>query len=151
MSEQIRHNPEQELPQWSDTCSRCEQEYPLTPQNTLYVYFEKQEECSYLVCKCTHCGSNTMIFDESISPNDALARDIMVDDADRHAPDEIYKSWLQVKGIELPQSYEITDRHEKLVTKFGENMNALLDNAPDIFWGEMNEPNSFRPYPQRWT
>ena len=148
MSERM-NNPEKQLPQWFDTCNKCETKYPLTPENTLYVYFEKQEECNYLVCKCPNCGSNTMIFDEDIGPNDALARDIMIDDSDRLASEQIYQTWFQVKGLELPQEYELTPRMEKLVAHFGETISKMSDEAPELFWDEMNSPQP-TPYPQRW-
>lgn len=149
MSEQLS-NPENKLPQWQDNCNKCKKDYNLEPQNTMYVSFNKKPECNYVVCKCTHCGFNTMIFDQSVTINDVTARDLMIDDSDDYPSDQIYETWFNVNGYEKPQEYELTHRHEQLVKKFGETLSAMSEQAPELFWDEMNSPQPRPTMPQRW-
>lgn len=54
-----------------------------------------------------------------------------------HYPPNIYR---------VP-TYELTDRHERLIRAFGE---ALLNIPEDLFWDGI-ENDTERPYPEKWV
>lgn len=147
MSEQL-NNPEKIQPMFDD-CDNCGKRYQLTPANSGARHYPKQEECDYLLCKCPHCNSVTRIFCQQESIQDARDNGLQVLDDEPYAEPEIYHGWLDVNGIELPKTYDLTPRHDELIQKFGETIIKMSDDAPDLFWDEMNSEQG-KPYPQRW-
>ena len=133
-----------------DKCNHCETNYGITDKNAYLFTYEKQPDLNHLVCKCLNCEGRTIMFtnDEITAQARGLGIGESVGD---YAPEERYQQWLRVKGIELVQPVEITDRHEKLVSQFGKNLMLVTAHQPDLFWDEMNSPADYRPYPQRWT
>lgn len=47
-------------------------------------------------------------------------------------------------------TYELTDRHEDIIQRFGKSLHEITERYPVWFWQEMNEPHD-RPYPNRWV
>lgn len=160
MSEHL-NNPEYLQPM-TDQCSTCEKEYELGINNTFAVEFTKQPECNYFMAKCTHCEDLTKIF----CSQDSLERanrqgivinpDIQLPDGSKrplggeYADEHTYNQWCQVKGIELPKTYELTARHEEIIKRFGETITAITEQAPDLFMDVMSDPAPPQTMPQRW-
>ena len=72
---------------------------------------------------------------------------IEVFDDEPYADDNAYSDWLDVKGIELPKTYELTDRHEKLIGAFA----TALATIPDEYLYDLIVDDGYdKPYPQRW-
>lgn len=150
MSEQIpNQSPEHERqarPIYDD-CSNCEQRYQLTPDNTAGRIYPKQAECSYLLCVCPNCNNKTRIFCNDVTFEVAALNDIHIFDDEPFADDNVYSDWLELKGIELPKSYELTDRHEKMIGAFA----TALATVPDEHLYDLITDEGYnQPYPQRW-
>lgn len=149
MSEQIQPSPEerkQPTPLYDD-CSKCEKRYQITKENSGGMYFTKQPECSYLLCRCPNCGNNTRIFCNEHVIQIAQENDIYIMDSEPYADDNIYSDWLELMGIELPKTYELTDRHEALIEKFGQ---TVMNMPADLLYDEITDMNQPKPHPQRW-
>lgn len=141
----------EEVAAWNDQCSKCETVYQLNQDTAVFKYFEKQPECSFLVCQCPNCEHMCQIYDDSVDVWGAEARGITINDTDEYASPEHYQGWLKLKGIELPKEYELTMRHEALVKKFGETISAMSSLAPDLFWDEISSPQPRQTMASRWV
>lgn len=131
-----------------DDCSNCDKRYQLTAMNSAGRLYPKQPDCSYLLCVCPNCKYRTRIFCNETTLEMAALNGIEVYDDEPYAEPEIYTSWLDVKGIELPQTYELTDRHERLIGQFA----TTLANCPDgLLYDLITDDNQGRPHPQRWV
>ena len=143
------HAPEREpkIQPIFDDCSNCETRYQLTAMNTAGRLYPKQPDCNYLLCVCPNCKYRTRIFCNETTLEVAALNGIEVFDDEPYADDNAYSDWLDVKGIELPKTYELTDRHEKLIRHFGE----VVMNMPDaLLYDEITSDDHGKPHPQRW-
>lgn len=131
-----------------DDCSGCDQRYQLTAMTANGVIYPKQPECSYLMCRCPNCGYKTQIFCNETTIEMAALNGIDIEGDEMYAPDDIYKSWLEVKGIELVETYQLTARHEKLIGQFA----TSLANTPDEYLYDLITDDGYgRPHPLRWV
>lgn len=147
MSERINeNNPEKNHPPLRDNCDRCKEDYDLTPDNTELYHYSSQDELDNIVCACPNCSYRTVIFIGKQTFEIAVARGITPNCDDKNAPEEVYEMWRELKGFELPKTYELTNRHEALVHKFGEALMAMPD---EIFWDNI-EAETDRPYNEKW-
>lgn len=130
----------------TDNCDGCQTDYKITPDNGKIVHHAEQPECDYIICSCPNCNYRTMIFinDTTFEHGVRTGLDLEVN---KYADENTYKWWTEVKGIQLVKTYELTDRHEAIIRKFGENILAIPD---DVFWDNI-EAESSRPYPEMWT
>lgn len=131
----------------TDTCDGCGVKYRLTKQNAEGRHYEGQQDCDYILCSCPKCSFRTRIFVSQHVMKLAIEAGITVVDEEPYADEETYQGWLRVNNIELPKSYELTDRHEAIIHKFGE---AVL-NMPDQLLYDGFHDETDRPYPNRWT
>ena len=139
-------NPEKKKPAaMYDDCSRCETRYKITPDNSALYLYTKQPECTFLYCVCPKCDFRTRIFvgKETVQLSVDTGLRIIAED---YAGENVYSDWIELKGIELPRTYELTNRHEALIQKFGE---ALL-SMPDQMLYEGFHDETDNPYPQKW-
>lgn len=147
MSEQTPSPEERKEPTpLFDDCSRCEKRYQITKDNSGGIWYEKQPECSYLMCTCPNCQFVTRIFSNQHVMDIAKDNGIYVI-TEKYADDNIYSDWLELMGIELPKTYELTTRHEELIRKFGDTVMAMPD---DLLYDEITSDHD-KPHPQRWT
>ena len=65
-----------------------------------------------------------------------------------YADDTTYQQMLVVRGIELVEPVEITDRQEKLVAALGKTLASCPD---DLLFDFITDDNETRDYPMRWT
>lgn len=141
-------NPEKKKAQpLFDDCNNCEKRYQLTNANAGARHYPKQPECDYLLCICPHCKTKMRIFCGQETIQDARDNNLVVIEDEPYAEPEIYDAWIRVNGIELPKTYELTDRHEEIIRKFGE---TLLNIPPDLLIDGFESEHS-RPYPMRWV
>jgi hypothetical protein len=140
------HDKEKRPQYLTDNCDRCEETYDITPSNGKIVHHANQPECDYIHCTCPHCEYQTMIFigDNSFEQGVNSGLDVQVN---KFASVETHAWWMQIKGIVEPKTYELTDRHEALVKKFGENILAIPDS---VFWDNVEAPTE-HPYPNLWV
>jgi hypothetical protein len=145
-------NPEKKKPQpLFDDCNHCGKKYQLTAVNTILNIYDKQPDCNNVVCKCKHCNQFTKMFINDTLWEQAYLNGIPEAEQQDYADDTTYQQMLVVRGIELVEPVEITDRHEKLVAGLGKTLQTMFPAHADVFWDEMNSPNTYRPYPTRWT
>lgn len=144
-------NPEYKRKDLFDDCSGCEKRYKLTPQTVIDArFFSEQPECNSILLDCPHCHYKTKLF-VSGETQAQLALNGIVAKEFKMADPETMKQWMDTYGIPMIGEYEITQRHERIVENFGHTTVAILDQAPDLFWDEINSPHTDKPYPQRWT
>lgn len=143
---EYQSSPEKKKQPIFDNCMNCEKKYKLTEENTIAHTYARQPECNFLMCICPNCNFRTKMFCDPDGIELAQDNGIYLLEDD-YADDETYKQWIDVKGIELPQEYELTDRHEKIIKGFAEALSAIPD---DFFWDNIGEPTN-RPYPERWV
>lgn len=147
MSELANNNPEKQKPTpLYDDCGECEQRYQLTNENSAAYHYGKQSECDFMLCVCPHCSGRTRIFIGPETLAEARNNDITVLETEDYADQNIYLTWCGLMGIELPKSYELTNRHEAIIRKFGET----LLNIPDDLLMDGFESDHEKPYPQKW-
>ncbi len=139
-------SPERKIQPLFDDCMNCDARYQLNPENAGARHYPGQAECDYIICKCPNCKYITRIFVGAESMQDARDNGLTVHEDEKYAEPDIYDRWCQVNGIELPKTYELTDRHEAIIRKFGENLLAVPD---DIFWDNI-EADPGKPYPLKW-
>ena len=144
-----KENPEkqQEPTPLFDDCLNCEKRYQITKENSGGMYFPKQPECSYLLCCCPNCGNKTRIFSSQHVMDLAVENGIYIMDEQPYADENIYSDWLELMGIELPKTYELTPRHEEIIRKFGE---TLLNMPDDLLYDCITDEGD-TPYPMRWV
>lgn len=139
-------NPEQQKP-LTDKCRNCKVKYPINEETSIARLFETQEECNHVLCTCPNCDFKTKIFgnmDYMQRVVDAGARI----EYERNADELTYNQWLGLKGIQLAQTYELTPRHELLVSVMAET----LQNCPDdLLYDLITADNEQKPYPERWN
>lgn len=137
-------NPEKQR-RLTDNCDNCNQDYELTPENTELYYYITQDDCTHLLCTCPNCNYKTRIFigDETFGQAVENGIEPIVK---KNAPQGIYEKWLELNGVQLPPTYELTNRHEATVRKFGD---ALLAIPDELFWDNI-EAETDRPHPQKW-
>lgn len=148
MSEQAPNPEEHKEPTpLFDDCSNCEKRYQLTPANSAVYHYNKQSECDFLFAVCPHCKQQQRMFCGQDVINLARENGLKVVEDEDYADQNIYRSWLEVNEITLPETYELTDRHEELIRKFGETM---LNMPDDLLYDEITDFNQPKPHPQRW-
>lgn len=146
---ELEPTPEREVRPLSQTClnDECQTEFQLTGENTRGFYYEKQVECSNIVCGCPNCGLKMRLHCSEDYLKQVIENGIYVDMDELYAPDHVYEGWLGVKGIELVETYQLTDRHEKLIGQFA----TALANAPDEHLYDLITDDGYnQPYPRRW-
>lgn len=150
MSE-IQRSPEtndQPAPLFDDCITEgCGTRYQLTPQNTAGRIYPGQRDCNYLLCVCPGCNGKTRIFAVDNTLEQAALNGIEIFDDEPYAEPEIYDAWCRAAGIELPKTYELTDRHEALIGKFALTMANMPD---DLLYDELTSDHG-RPHPTRWV
>lgn len=151
MSEQNNNFDKEQIPGWYDSCSKCDNKYLLDENTSSFKFFSKQPEVSFLSCQCPNCQFACRIYDSEINLDGVLARGIQVDTSRDVATPEQYKEWLGIREIELAKEYEISFRHEQQIKKFGANVAVITEQAPDLFWEEMNSPQGKPTMPRRWV
>ncbi len=130
----------------TDDCSRCEKIYPLTADNAyLFHYSNEKESKDNLYCVCPHCDYRTRIFIGEETFKTAVDNGIGLG-VEKYAPEGAYDDWYELRGFVKPDTYELTDRHEAIIRKFGETILAIPD---DLFWDTI-EDDTQKPYPQKW-
>ena len=147
MSELLPNNPEKQARPIFDDCSNCEQRYQITNENSAGRLYRKQPECNYLLCVCPNCKNKTRIFCNETTLEMAALNDIHVFDDEDWADDNIYSDWLDLKGIELPQTYELTHRHEQLIGRFAK---ALAETPDEYLYDLIVDEGYGKPHNQRW-
>lgn len=145
MSE-MNHEKEKKIPPLYDDCSGCKERYQITANNSAAYHYEKQSECDFLLCVCPNCNFKTRIFINEHTMGIVRDNAIPVLEHEPYADENIYSDWLELNEIELPNTYELTDRHEETVRKFGE---TLINMPNELFWDNI-EAEQPRPYPERW-
>lgn len=147
MSEK-QSSPEQQPKPLYDNCGNCEQDYELTSENSIVQLYSKQTECSFLFCICPNCSYKTRIYINPYTVTRAQELGIEVVDSEPYAPQPIYDEWCEVKGIELPKTYELTNRHEQIIGKFA---TALASTPDEHLYDLITDTGYNQPYPLRWT
>lgn len=145
--EQQHGNPEKKQPPLWDNCDNCSTDYELTPKNTAARLYPKQEECSYLFCVCPNCNFRTRIFCGPETLEQAATLGIEIHADEMYAEPDIYHSWLDLNGIELPKTYELTNRHEAIVRRFGE---IILSAPNEHLYDLITDTGYNKPHPQKW-
>lgn len=146
MSElQSNHNPEKERKPLIDNCDGCDQDYELTAGNTILNHYSTQDECDHLICNCPNCGYVTMMFIGEKTFQQAVDNGIHVQ-VEKNAPRNVYDGWAELHEINAPKTYELTNRHEAIIRKFGD---TIMNMPPEIFWDNIEAPTE-KPYPLRW-
>lgn len=130
----------------TDVCDECGEEYTLTSGNSLAYHFEKQQECDFVVCACPDCKVPIRIYINEYDFGRARGSGIEVREG-VYADDETYELWCKLYGIELPEVYALTDRHEALIHKFGE---AVMNMPYGMLMDFMGDDTD-KPYPLRWV
>ena len=140
-------NPEKKKPApMYDDCSRCETRYRLTPDNSALYLYTKQPECTFLYCVCPKCDFRTRIFVGEETTQQSVDNGLRVF-AEDYAGESVYSDWIELKGIELPKTYELTNRHEALIHKMGE----ILLNTPDEHLYDLITDTGYgKPHPLKW-
>lgn len=138
-------NPEKQR-RITDNCDTCKKDYELTPNNTFLFHYAGQEELDNMFCTCPHCKSKIRIFIGDDTFRQAVDNGIEPICDDKYAPEDLYKKWCALNGIELPKTYELTDRHNKLIGHFGLTMANMPD---DLLYDELTSDHG-RPHPTRW-
>ena len=156
MSERMNNLPEKwQAPKpWKAKCGKEEckvNEYELTESNSAMVDYPDKRECNFLYSKCPGCNSSLRMYTDGLDPEEANKRGLKIVDDEAYPDDDIFEEWLRVKGHELPETYELTHRHEALVQKFGETITAITEQAPELFMDVMSDPAPSQTMPQRWV
>lgn len=147
-----RHDREQKPKPLTDKCDNCKQTYAINEHTGRLYEFYQQPECNYVMCQCPNCHFRTQIFLGEQQFTYAIQSGVPLRKVDeenppqRYADEQTYNSWLEVKGIELPATHELTQRHEKTVREFGQ---AILNIPDELFWDGMESEHG-TPYPLRW-
>lgn len=142
------HAPEKEPVPMFDDCMHCEQRYQITADNAAIYHYNKQSECDFLFCVCPNCSGQSRIFCSPETVEVGKQNGLKIVAEEDYADQNIYRSWLELNDIVLPPTYELTDRHEALIKKFGETMLAMPD---DLLYDEITDFNHPKPHPQRWV
>lgn len=151
MSERIfesQSSPEKQPRPMYDICDNCEERYEITKENAAVCAYSKQHECDWIYCICPHCDNRTKIYIGGTDwlDNSRLAGLSILED-ESYAEDNIYNQWLEAKGIELAKTYQLTNRHEKLIGQFA----TVLAETPDEYLYDLIVDNGYdKPLPQRW-
>lgn len=155
MSEQMKNLPEKwEAPEpWKAKCSNeaCSvDEYVLDEGNAAMVDYSDKRECNFVFSKCPSCEHALRVYVSDLDPEQANVRGLFVIENEAYPDDAIFEEWLGVKGYELPKTYELTDRHEDMIKRFGETITAITEQAPELFMDVMSDPAPPQTMPQRW-
>lgn len=146
MSEKAPESEPKPQPMFDD-CANCDKRYQLTPANSAAYHYRKQPECDFLLCLCPHCQQKIRMFCQPETIELARQNGLTVLEEEDYADQEIYQAWMSVNDLKLPETYELTDRHEELIRKFGETM---LGMPADLLYDELTDINQPKPHPQRW-
>jgi len=130
-----------------DNCNHCSKDYQITAINGVLVVFDKQPDCNFMLCSCTHCKKPTKMFIDDYTLEQGRGNGLREERKD-YADDDTYRQMLDVREITLVQERPITDRHEREIGRFSINIHAMP--AKDIH-EEMALPHDYRPYPQHWA
>lgn len=150
MSEQApQNNPEEEQKPLQDNCDTCKKNYLLTPSNSGINVYELQSECNNIVCQCPHCKAVTRIFltaeTDWLERAQALGIQVCTDFL---IPDEhVLNQFNKVYGVKAPTRYELTPRHEELVSLFSK---TVVNMPPDQLYDEITMEHP-RTLPERWA
>lgn len=131
-----------------DDCGNCEFRYQMKPENSAVYKYAKQPECNFLFCVCPNCKTPSRIFipDED-TLNEARANGLHVIEDEDYADQDIYESWFEAEGLVAPKEFELTDRQETIMRKFGD---ALMQIPDSLFWDNI-EAETGKPYTNRWV
>lgn len=155
------------------TCDRCSGDYEVHPSNTVARLYLKDIRCNHLEALCSHCGAREVIFlgprqMTSVIRDDQVAPTVEVE-ATAHLRVRAEKAWAAAedrqpaepqngpassgpsgvpdRGGDVLQQYELSQRHEALLSSFGET----LENIPeDLLWDAFGSEHD-RRHPDRWV
>lgn len=147
MSERLENDntPEKKQVPLTDDCDGCEKRYALTDRNAYLFHYSDQDELDHLYCVCPNCNYRCRMFINEATFQTAVDNGIGLS-VEKYAPDHIHAMWLELNGYTPPATYELTDRHEALIHRFGE---AIVAMPPELFWDNI-EAETDKPYPLRW-
>jgi hypothetical protein len=141
------HSPEKQrkYQPLKDNCDTCSKEYPITSENGQVFHHAEQPELDHILCQCPYCDSRFRIFigEDTL---ESAAHFKLPFTVEKYGSDDIHERWIQANGYKVPQTYELTPRHDALVAKFGENLMAM---PPELFWDNI-EGETGHPYPETW-
>lgn len=110
-------NPEKHL---TNTCAKCEEDFPLTEENSKVTLFLDLPQCTFLYSVCSHCNTPEVLF---IAPDgnttEQCAENGIPVDIEEITPDEIRELYEELTGnVPKPpvklETLELTPRQENL-------------------------------------
>lgn len=153
------------------TCDRCQGEYQPSAANAVARMYVKDSRCNHIEARCTQCqrveitylgperfaaalrGGTVPITVFAEATGDLRVRaetawaaaEREAARAEEQPPTPLVPAPAEDRGDTL-QRYELTMRHERLLTTFGET----LENIPDELLWDGLEGEHHREYPDRW-
>lgn len=158
------------------TCDKCHGEYSALATNAVAHLHIKDWRCNHIEAYCSNCGAREIIFLgpnrlEEVIRSGKLQVSVLAEATSdlrvraetawaaaddpwappekperRAAEAEPHAGDVELAGETLTR-YELSARHEKLITTFGETLSAIPD---DLLWDGLSGDHR-RDYPERWV
>lgn len=139
------NNPEKRQGPLTDNCDKCGEDYELTPDNTVLLGYSVDDHMDNVICRCPHCSWRTRIFIGRNTFAQAVNNGIEPI-IEKYAGNAVVNDFEELRGMERIETYELTNRHEAIIHRFGEIILAMPDQM--LYDGFHDETN--KPYPQKW-
>lgn len=144
--EMSSNNPEKKKNALTDNCDNCSEDYDLTPDNTVVLHYTVDTKMDNLICHCPHCKYRTRIFIGKDTLDQAVSFGIQLN-VNKYAHPTIVSDYEGLYGMKPVETYELTNRHEAIIHKFGKTVLAMPDQ---MLYDGFHDPTD-KPYPLRWN
>ena len=114
-----------------DNCDGCNKDTPITAETAYIVNFRR---CfgNFILNECVHCGQKTRLFLQDDIQKDFEKRGIPVANTDQIPDPDFVESYLDLHGIPLPETKELTPRQEDYVATRGLYLQTIDVTAEDF-------------------
>ena len=118
-------------PEFRDNCDGCNEDTPITKESAYIVNFTR---CfgNFVLNKCIHCGRETRLFLSDEVEEDFARQGIPVANTDQIPPPDFLERYLDLMGIPLPESKELTPEQEDYVATRGLYLQTIDVTAEDF-------------------
>ena len=130
----------------TDDCSKCGEIYTLTPENTVLNHYSTDDNMDNLICRCPHCQWRTRIFIRENTFEQAVNEGIPLI-AEKYAGEAVVNDFQELMGMVPVETYELTNRHEAIIRRFGE---VVLSTPDEHLFDLIADTGYGKPHPLKW-
>ena len=130
----------------TDDCSKCGEDYDLTPENTILNHYQVDNHMDNLICRCPHCAWRTRIFIQEDTFKAAVQAGIPVH-ADKYAPEPAVNDFEELREMKRVETFELTNRLELVMARAAKTLSETPD---EHLYDLITDTGYSKPYALKW-